>query len=141
MYREVSVHAVSVQLVSGKQTYALHMQVEEERQGEEDAMLEDVAPLSREHPPLQFMGKAYKVPPVVPFRAAQGLAASDGQTNGVIDFEPEADMISFAPVHEEEDKGTPAMFAPVGKGGGQRKGVIIGTASNAGNYPLVVLQA
>ena len=109
------------------------MQVEEDRQGEEDAMLEDAAPLSREQSPLQFMGKANQIQPVVPSRAAQGLAASDGQTDGAMDFQPEAGVISFAPVYEEEEHGTPAMLAPVAKGKGQHKGILDDKATNAGN--------
>lgn len=107
--------------------------MEEEGQGEEDTMLEDAPP---QQSPLQFMGKAYKVQPVVPSRAALRLAAADEQHDGAMDFGPEFDAVSFAPVHEEEDEGTPAMFAPVAKGGGQRRGTLNGRARNAGNYTL-----
>ena len=112
------------------------MQVEEEGQGEEDAMLEDVPPLSREHSPLQFMGRAHKVQPIVPSRAALRLAAADGQHDGAMDFEHEFNAVSFAPVREEEDEGTPAVFAPVAKGGGQRRGKLNVRGPNAGNHLL-----
>ncbi|DBA95844.1 hypothetical protein WJX77_010833 [Trebouxia sp. C0004] len=98
-------------------------QAEEEVEIEEDAMLEDApAPPARQQPPFRFMGKTYRGQSNVPYRAAYQMAAPDQQTEGGTGNEAEDDNVSFAPVFEEEEHGTPAMFVPVVKGGAQQTG-------------------
>ena len=93
----------------------------------EDAMLEDApAPPARQQSPLQFMGKAYRGQSTLPYRAAFQMAAPDRQTEEVMGNEAEDDHVSFAPVFEEEEHGTPAMFVPVVKGGAQQTGQHLG---------------
>ena len=99
------------------------LQAEQEVEIGEDAMQEDApAPPARQQAPLQFMGKAYRGQSALPYRAAFQMAAPDQQTGDVMGNEAEDDHVSFAPVFEEEEQGTPAMFVPVVKGGAPQTG-------------------
>ncbi|KAA6422484.1 MAG: hypothetical protein FRX49_07659 [Trebouxia sp. A1-2] len=102
-----------------------HVKAEEEAETGEDAMLEDApAPPARQQSPLQFKGKAYRGQSTVSYRAAFQMAAPNQQAEDVMGNEAEDDHVSFAPVFEEEEQGTPAMFVPMValKGGAQQTG-------------------
>ena len=111
----------------GNRTSTIQAQAEEEVEIGEDAMLEDApAPPARQQSPLQFIGKAYRGQSTAIYRAAFQMAAPDQQTEDVMGNEAEDDHVSFAPVFEEEEQGTPAMFVPVIKGGAQQTGQHLG---------------
>ncbi len=120
-------HSCNAVTQLASRTSTIPLQAEEEVEIGEDAMLEDPpVPPARQQSPLQFMGKAYRGQSTLPYRAAFQMAAPDQQTEDVMGNEAEDDHVSFAPVFEEEEHGTPAMFVPVVKGGAQQTGQHLG---------------
>ncbi len=116
-------HSCNAVTQLASRTSTIPLQAEEEVEIGEDAMLEDApAPPARQQSPLHFKGIAYRGQSTVPYRAAFQMAAPDQQTEGAMGNEAEDDHVSFAPVFEEEEQGTPAMSVPVVKGGAQQTG-------------------
>lgn len=124
----------------------VQIQEEEGVQQEQDLMLEEPSAPSRQQSPLHFLGRAFKAQTTSTFRLANQMAVPGPPTDGRFGDEPEEDMVSFAPVYEDEgQRNTPAMFVPVVKGGVKQQGrricvmyVLLPSSPLFTNLPLVI---